>query len=61
MCILIGQHECFYNVMKHENKVSNMVGSLQVLRIYIFMKEIKLYTYVLHITMVFLLILKMIF
>ena len=27
--------------MKHENDVSNMVGYLQVVRIYSFMKEIK--------------------
>ena len=29
--------------MKHENDVSNMVGSLQVVRIYSFMKETKVY------------------
>ena len=29
--------------MKHENDVSNMVGCLQVLKLYSFMKEIKAY------------------
>ena len=29
--------------MKYENNVSNVVGSLQVVRIYSFVKEMKLY------------------
>ena len=30
--------------MKHENDASNVVGCLQVVRIYSFIKEIKVYT-----------------
>ena len=41
MCVLIGLQMCFHSAMKHENEVSNMVGCLQVVRIYIFMKEIE--------------------
>ena len=35
---------CFHSAMKYENDVSNMVGCLQVMRSYSFMKEVK-YTY----------------
>ena len=41
MYILIGQQVCFHNTMKCENDMSNMVVSLQVVRIHSFMKEIK--------------------
>ena len=34
---------CFYSAMKHENDVSDMISSLQFIRVYSFMKEIKLY------------------
>ena len=40
-CVLIGLKVCFHSAMKHENDVSNMVGCLQVVRIYSFIKEIK--------------------
>ena len=33
----------FCSAMKHENDVSNMVGCIQVVRIYSFMKEIKVF------------------
>ena len=42
----MGLQVCFHSAIKHENDVSNMVGCLQVVRIYGFMKEIK-YTYAL--------------
>ena len=42
-CVLIGLQVRFYSAMKHENEVSNMVGCLQVVRIYSFMKQIKVY------------------
>ena len=45
---LIGLQVCFHIAMKHENDLSNVVGSLQVLRIYSFMKEIKVYTRALY-------------
>ena len=38
---MIGLQVCFHSEMKHENDVSNMVGCLQVVRIYSFKKEIK--------------------
>ena len=34
---------CFHGAMKHENDVSNAVDCLQVVRIYSFMKKIKVY------------------
>ena len=44
--VLIGQQVCFHSAMKHENDVSNMVGCVQlkkkVVRIHIFMKEVKI-------------------
>ena len=43
MCILTGQQVCFHSAMKHENNVCSMVGCLQVVRIYSFIKEIKLH------------------
>ena len=39
--------------MKHENDVCNMVGRLQVVRIYSFMKEIKVYISALYIVFLF--------
>ena len=42
---LIGQQVCFHSAMKHKNDVNNMIGFLQVVKMYSFMKEIKLYTY----------------
>ena len=42
-CVLIGQQACFHSAMKHENDVRKMVGCLKVIRIYSFMKEIKVY------------------
>ena len=41
--LLIGQQVCFHNAMKHKNDVRNMVCCFQVVRIYSFMKEIKVY------------------
>ena len=32
---------CFYGAMKHKNDVSDMIGCLQVVRIYSFKKEMK--------------------
>ena len=48
-CILTSQRVCFQRAMKHENYVSNMIGCLQVVRIYSFMKEIRLYSHALFI------------
>ena len=42
-CVLIDQQLCFHSAMKHENDVSDMVGCLQVVRIYSFMKDIKVH------------------
>ena len=42
-CVLIGLQVCFHSAMKQENDVSNIVGCLQAVRIYSFMKEIKVY------------------
>ena len=53
MCVLIGQEMCFHSVMKHENDVSNVVSCLQVVKIYSFMKEIKVYIRALHIVFLF--------
>ena len=52
-CFLIGLQVCFYSAMKHENDVYNMVGCLQVVRIYSFMKEIKVYIRALYIVFLF--------
>ena len=52
MCVLIGQ-VYFHGAMKRENDVTNRVGSLQVVRIYSFMKEIKLYIRPLYIVFFF--------
>ena len=49
-CVLIGLQVCFHSTMKHENDVSNMVGCLQAVRFYSFMKEIKVYIYALRIS-----------
>ena len=38
MYVLIFQQVYFHSAMKHENGVSNIVGLLQVVRIYSFMK-----------------------
>ena len=43
MCVLIVLQVCFHSAMKHENDVSNVIGCLQIVRIYSFMKEIKVY------------------
>ena len=42
-CVLIGQRVCFHSAMNYENDVSNMVGCLQVVKIWNFTKETKLY------------------
>ena len=34
---------CFHNAKKHENDVSDVISCLQVVTIYSFMKEIKLF------------------
>ena len=34
---------CFHSAMKNENDVSNMVGCLQVVRIYCFLKGINVH------------------
>ena len=41
--VLIGLQVCFHSAMKHENDVSNVVDCLRVVRIYSFMKEVKVY------------------
>ena len=41
--VLIGLEVCFHSANKHENDVSNLVGCLQVVRIYNFMVEVKVY------------------
>ena len=46
MCIFIGLQVCFHSGMKDKNDVGNMVGCLQVVRIYSFMEEI-IYIFVL--------------
>ena len=40
---LIGLQVSFHSAMKHGNDVSNMAGCLQVVKIYSFMREIKIY------------------
>ena len=52
-CVLIGQQVCFHSAMKHENDVSDMIGCLQVVRIYSFMKERKLYIHASYIVFLF--------
>ena len=47
MCVLLSLQVCFDSAMKHENGVSDTIGSLQVVKFYSFMKEIKLCTYAL--------------
>ena len=42
-CVLIRQQVCIHSAMKNENDVSNTDGCLQFVKIYSFMKEIKLY------------------
>ena len=39
---LIGQKVCFHSAMKHEN---DLIGCLQAVRIYSFMKEINTYMF----------------
>ena len=43
MCVLIGLQECFHSTMKHENDMGNVVCCVPVVRIYSFMKKIKVY------------------
>ena len=43
MCVSIGPQVCFRSDMKHENDLNNMVGCLQAVRIYSFMREMELY------------------
>ena len=43
----------FYSAIKHKNDVSTMVGCLQVVRIYSFMKEIKVYIRASYVVFVF--------
>ena len=52
-CVLIGLQVRFHSAMKNENDVSNVVGCLQVKRIYSFMKEIKVYKRTLYIVFFF--------
>ena len=51
--VLIGLQVCFHSAIKHENDVNDMIGCLRVLRIYSFMKEIKLYKRVSYIVFLF--------
>ena len=44
---------CFHSAMKHENDVSDLIGCLQVVRIYSFTKEIKFYTRASYIVFLF--------
>ena len=53
MCVLIGQQVCFRSVIQHENDVSDMIGCLKVVRIYNFMKELKVYIPALYIVFLF--------
>ena len=41
--LLICQQVRFHSAMKHENDVTHIIGSLQVVKTYSFMKEIELY------------------
>ena len=50
--LLIGQQVYFQSAMKHENDVSHIIGCLQVVRIYCFMKK-KLYICVSYIAFPF--------
>ena len=52
-CVLIGLQVYFHSDMKHENGVSNVAGCLHVVRIYSFMKEIKVYTHASYIVSLF--------
>ena len=40
-CVLIGLQVCFYSAINHENDVSDTIGCLHVVRMYRFMKEMK--------------------
>ena len=53
--MLIGLQVSFHSAMKHENDESNMVRCLQFVRIYSFMKEIKVYLRVSYIVVFFVL------
>ena len=43
----------FHSAVKHKNEVSDMIGCLQVVRIYSFMKEIKSYVRASYIVFLF--------
>ena len=40
---MIGQQSCLHSLMKHKKDLSDMIGCLKVVRIYSFVKEIKVY------------------
>ena len=44
---------CFHGAMKHKNDASNTSGCFQVVKIYTFMKEMKLYICTLSIVFLF--------
>ena len=39
MCVSIGQLVCFHTTMKHESDVNDMIGCLQVQKIYSLIQE----------------------
>ena len=53
MYVLIDLQVCFHSAMKHKNDVSNMVDCLQVVKIYSFMKEIKVIIHASYIVFLF--------
>ena len=50
--ILTGQHVCFHSAMKYKNDLTDMIGCILVVRIYSFIKEIKIYVHALYIVFV---------
>ena len=46
---LIGEQVCFHSALKHENDTITVIGCLQLVRIFSFMKEIKQYICTLYI------------
>lgn len=50
---LLGQQMCFLKVMKHKNDVSDVIGFLQLVKIYSLLNETKLYNQALYIVFFF--------
>ena len=52
-CVLIGR-VCFHNAMKQESEITDMIGCFtQIVRIYSFIKEIKIYVRTSYIVFLF--------